>query len=220
MAGTKKALRHSGEQTRTALINSGLRLFGEKGFEATSTRDIAADSEANIASIAYHFSGKEGLRLACAEAIVAKFRGIAPPSLLAADPGDDDKKAALVIETAIIAMIRFFTVQPEARHIAAFVVREMINPGAVIDLIYAEMMYPLHCALCRAWGVATHRDPDSPATRLAVFTIIGQVIYFRLGMPMVTRRMGWKAVGPKEADQIIATIIGNLRTLIAAAKDK
>jgi len=219
MAGNRKTGSPSAEQTRAALIQSGLRLFGEKGFEATSTRDIAADAGANIASIAYHFGGKEGLRLACAEAIVAKFREIAGSSVLAPDPGADGDQATRVIETALVSMIRFFTLQPEARHIAAFVMREMIHPGAAIDLIYSEMVFPFHSALCRLWGVATHRDPESPASRLSVFAVIGQVIYFRLGQPIICKRMGWKAVGPKEADQIVAVVTGNLRTLISAAKD-
>ncbi len=216
---TEKNKRPSAEKTRAALIESGLRLFGERGFGATSTRGIAAGAGANIASIAYHFGGKEGLHMACAEAIVEKISEAAGLGVLASDPGDDAEKAAAIIETALIAMIRFFVVQPEAKYIAAFVMREMTHPSAALDLIYSRMFYPLHGALCRLWGAATDNDPDSPATRLAVFAVIGQVIYFRLGRPIICKRMGWKDMGPKEADQIIAVIAGNLKTLISAAKD-
>src|SRR5271157_3510955 len=59
------------EATRAALVRSGLDLFGAKGFEATSTREIAAGANANIAAIAYHFGGKDGLRAACADFVVA-----------------------------------------------------------------------------------------------------------------------------------------------------
>ena len=38
-----------------------MRGFGEKGFAATSIREIAALAGSNIASISYHFGGKEGL---------------------------------------------------------------------------------------------------------------------------------------------------------------
>ena len=75
MAETSKERRSSSQQTRAALIAAGLRLFGEKGFDATSTRDIAAAANTNIASIAYHFGGKEGLRLACAQARSEERRG-------------------------------------------------------------------------------------------------------------------------------------------------
>ncbi len=63
------------EQTRAALIHAALQLFGSKGFDATSTREIAALAKANIGSIAYHFGGKEGLRLAAADYIVETIQG-------------------------------------------------------------------------------------------------------------------------------------------------
>src|SRR5436305_14322020 len=55
------------EATRAALVRAALDLFADRGFEATSTREIAAAAGANIAAIAYHFGGKEGLRAACAD---------------------------------------------------------------------------------------------------------------------------------------------------------
>ena len=47
----------SADLTRLALIRAALTLFGSKGFDGTSTRDIAALANANIGSIAYHFGG-------------------------------------------------------------------------------------------------------------------------------------------------------------------
>ena len=80
-----------GEATRLALIRAALDLFGAKGFEAASTRAVAAAAGANLASIAYHFGGKEGLRLACADHVVQTIRGALAPALAtvgaaAADP--------------------------------------------------------------------------------------------------------------------------------------
>ena len=48
--------------TRTAIVEAAMRGFAEKGFAATGTREIAAMADTNVASIAYHFGGKEGLR--------------------------------------------------------------------------------------------------------------------------------------------------------------
>src|SRR5262245_38442922 len=80
----------SADQTRIALVHAALSLFGSKGFDGTSTRDIAAMANANIGSIAYHFGGKEGLRAACAEHIVETLRGIAGQAL---SEGVDDTPA-------------------------------------------------------------------------------------------------------------------------------
>ncbi|RUU04606.1 TetR family transcriptional regulator, partial [Mesorhizobium sp. USDA-HM6] len=63
------------DQTRAALVQAALKLFGRRGFDGTSTREIAAEAEANIGSIAYHFGGKEGLRAAAADFIVETIQG-------------------------------------------------------------------------------------------------------------------------------------------------
>src|SRR5690242_19209079 len=76
----------SAEQTRQALIRAGLRLFGENGFDGTSTRELAAAAHANIGSIAYHFGSKEGLRAACAGFIVETIKGMASQALASAGP--------------------------------------------------------------------------------------------------------------------------------------
>jgi TetR/AcrR family transcriptional regulator, regulator of cefoperazone and chloramphenicol sensitivity len=53
--------RAHGEQARQRLLDAALRLFANKGFAKTSTRDIAQAAGANIAAIRYYFTDKEGL---------------------------------------------------------------------------------------------------------------------------------------------------------------
>ena len=60
-----------GEETRAALISAALALYGDKGYEATSTREIAAAAKVNSAMIAYHFGGKEGVYSALVDRALA-----------------------------------------------------------------------------------------------------------------------------------------------------
>ena len=50
--------------------------------------------------------------------------------------------------------------------------------------------------------------------RLAVFAMIGQVVYFRIARPLVLRRMGWRSVGPAEAGRIADTLAANLHAAL------
>ncbi|MEM7393718.1 MAG: TetR/AcrR family transcriptional regulator, partial [Verrucomicrobiota bacterium] len=47
--------------TREKIVSVAERLFAERGFEATSMRDITDEAEVNLASVNYHFGSKEGL---------------------------------------------------------------------------------------------------------------------------------------------------------------
>lgn len=53
--------RADGVEARTRLLQEALRLFAEKGFAKTSTREIAEAASVNIASISYYFGDKAGL---------------------------------------------------------------------------------------------------------------------------------------------------------------
>ena len=60
-AESAKQTRSDGIQARQNLLACALRLFAEKGFARTSTREIALAAEANIGAISYYFGDKAGL---------------------------------------------------------------------------------------------------------------------------------------------------------------
>jgi AcrR family transcriptional regulator len=47
--------------TKTRIMDAAEKLFGEKGFDATSLRDITAEADVNLAAVNYHFQSKESL---------------------------------------------------------------------------------------------------------------------------------------------------------------
>ena len=209
------------EGTRQALIRAGLDLFGRNGFDATSTREIAQAAKVNSAGIAYHFGGTDGLRQACAEVIVARIQAVlvggATSVAIAVDPVDRDMAAEQLL-SLVDRMVAFLTTAPESELIARFVVREMLTPSPAFETIYGGLFEPVHRRVCQVWAAATGMAPEAPATRLAVFAAIGQVVYFRIARPAVTRRMGWDGVGPDEARAIAETIRRSVRASILACR--
>ena len=47
--------------TKERLLNAAGEIFAEKGFHATSVREICEKAGANLASVNYHFGSKENL---------------------------------------------------------------------------------------------------------------------------------------------------------------
>jgi AcrR family transcriptional regulator len=58
--------------TKTRILDAAEKLFADKGFYATSLRDITAEAEVNLAAVNYHFQSKDSL----IDAVIA--RRIAP----------------------------------------------------------------------------------------------------------------------------------------------
>nr|WP_230980266.1 CerR family C-terminal domain-containing protein [Oryzicola mucosus] len=211
------------EATRKALAMAALKLFGQQGFDGTSTREIAAEAKANIGSIAYHFGGKDGLRTAAADLIVEMIQTIAGPVLgkldaESAPAGRDEAEAQLY--AAVDRMVSFMVARPEAGDIVQFVLRELARPTEALDRIYDGLFEPLHRRLCLIWQRATDDEAEADATKLTVFTMIGQVIYFRIGREAVLRRMGWAEIGTAESAQIVDAVRTNLTAILAARKGK
>ncbi|TGQ86302.1 DUF1956 domain-containing protein [Mesorhizobium sp. M8A.F.Ca.ET.208.01.1.1] len=207
------------ELTRAALVRAALKLFGRQGFDGTSTREIAAEAGANIGSIAYHFGGKEGLRAAAADFIVETIQAVAGQALneQAATAGDPEAARAQLF-AALERMVGFVVASPQAGEIVQFVLRELSHPTAALDRIYDGVFEPAHRRLCLLWEQATGEPAESERTRLTVFTLIGQVIYFRIGREAVMRRMGWQDIGAAEAAKVVAATTDNLGAMLAARK--
>jgi TetR/AcrR family transcriptional regulator, regulator of cefoperazone and chloramphenicol sensitivity len=211
-----KKLPSGAEVTRNALIDAALRLFGERGYDAVSTREIADQAAANIGSIAYHFGGKPGLRLACARHVMERIGGLVMPLVSQPLPPLVPQQAETMMEQGLENFGRFLVVSPQASIYAAFIIREVMQPGDVIDLMYDAMIGPVHRRFCQLFGLATGLEAESEEVRLAVFSLLGQVLYFRIARPLVLKRMEWSGMGAPEADRLVAILRKNLKALIVA----
>ena len=210
------------DQTRLALIHAALTQFGRFGYDGATTRDIAAEAKANIGSIAYHFGGKEGLHEACARHIVETMQELARPVLTALpDAGSlQPDQAEALLRLALERMAGFVIGQPEAGAIVSFILRELDRPTAALDTVYTGVFEPVHRRFCEVWAAATGEDAESDATKIRVFTLIGQVVYFRIGREAVRRRMGWDRVGEAETAQVVEAAQANLAAILAASRGK
>lgn len=199
--------------TRTSLIGAGLHLFGQKGYEGTSTRELAGLAKTNIASINYHFGGKAGLRSACATAVTKRVSEVLDGAGVLQAP-ETAQAATGQIERLVRALVELIVGTPESQDMVAFMLREITGPGRIAETVYASFVEPRHKALCSLWATATGRDADDDEVKLAVFALIGQIVYFRIASAFVLRRMSWDVIGPGETRKVAAIVIANLRDAI------
>ncbi len=200
------------ETSRQRLIVAAIDLFGRRGLEATSTREIARAARVNIAGIAYHFGGKNQLYLACAEHIATTLKAGFATQMKSPAPG---LTAQEQLRLTIAGVAKLMLVTPSIAPFARFVLREHMEPGPALDTLYTGVMEPMHTRLCDLWAEATGRAADSERTKLQIFGLLSQVLVFRMARAGALRRMGWDELGPREFAMILENVNESLDALIA-----
>ena len=210
------------DTTKALLISAAFKLFAEKGYEGASTREIAAAAKTNIASINYHFGGKAGLRLACAETIVARFNRMhqdpeaihLPPSL--EEPQSQFENALLRQAVVILSL-------EEAQPIMRFMLREAHEEGEVFDHVYEHFANPIVTLLYQLFLQATERsdsETDREELKVAIFSLISMLAYFRIGEPVILRHQNWPSYQSEQIDIILKVLQNNIRTIVETYRRK
>jgi AcrR family transcriptional regulator len=203
---------------REKLLQAAIDLFGMRGFDGVSTRAIAARARVNIAGIAYQFGGKEELYRACTEYIAETVHARLVAGALQDTAGLHrlaPAEAVAALRAVISRFARFLLAAPELDRFARIVVREQMDPTPAFEPLYRLVFEPMHTRLCALWAAATGSDPGSEDVKLKVFTIISQLMFFRIARTAALRRLGWQAIGPDELARIEAVVMESLDASLA-----
>ncbi len=79
------------EQTREKLLEAGIYLFSQQGYDGTSTRQIEARAEVQRNLMTYHFGSKEEFWKACVAQLYGRMRSILGPAIVQSkdiEPGE------------------------------------------------------------------------------------------------------------------------------------
>lgn len=84
------------DETVPRLLEAAIRLFAHRGFAGASTRQIASEAGVNIATINYHFGGKQGLYQATIDRLYELALGLDPTPLSFVEGTAAERLEALV----------------------------------------------------------------------------------------------------------------------------
>ena len=193
-----------GEQTRRALITAAMTEFGRSGFDAASTRKLAAAAGVNQALIGYHFGGKRGLYLAVFEHIAGHMQAHLAPVAerildgLAALPEEETPRREIAVDMMMSLFEAFLEMigTDEAPAWVLLIVREQQNPTDAFDIIYDRLMSRLLAVLSRLVAVAGSMEPSSDACRVRTMMTLGQVLVFQVARSATSRHLAWTALTP------------------------
>ncbi|MGO8855345.1 MAG: CerR family C-terminal domain-containing protein [Steroidobacteraceae bacterium] len=214
-----------GSETRARLIAAAIRVFGERGFEAASTREIAAAASLNTPALQYYFNNKEGLYVACAEHIVSQAWAVMKEAVVGAERllnGVADDEELIEAFCAVQDKLADFSNGASGDWLL-WLAREQTGHGAASGFLLKHrkskrMTHVGRAMVARLMG-RSMRDPESLIHELA---LNGHLLHFRLMRGNALRALGWKDIDA-EGLVLIKRVarqhsVASLRAIIAARK--
>jgi TetR/AcrR family transcriptional regulator, regulator of cefoperazone and chloramphenicol sensitivity len=209
-----------GDETRQRIIEAAIDLFGERGFAAASTRDIAARAGVNAPALQYYFENKEGVYCACAEYIAASvWAGFEPVVRRATEMLADETDIARLIDAFVaiqetIAEKLFF--KPPTPSLRLFLVREQMGqePPIAAEILHEGLRKPLNSACAKLVSKIGGTAIDDPVTQIRAASLIGQLAIFHTSPRSTLRMLGWNEIDAAKGEFIKTTILAQTRVLL------
>jgi AcrR family transcriptional regulator len=132
--------------TKTRILDAAEKLFGKKGFEETSLRDITAEAQVNLAAVNYHFQSKESL----IDAVI--LRRLAPLNrrrMELLDAAGETPSVEQVVEAFLAPLI-----EADIAHVVPLVGRVFSNPAQFAVRVFQKELAPVARRFDQAIGVA------------------------------------------------------------------
>lgn len=193
-----------GRLTRERLLAEALRLFAESGYAGVGIREVAAAAETNIASIAFHFSSKEGLYRAVIEQMAGELArlhqaAITTATAQSAAAGEDAGKRAQRIVTDLIT--RLLT-SNRSRWMTLLLQREFITPTPFFNIIYESTIEPTLTALAALIQEINGQPQSSTGNKVLAFSLFIMTSAFQRNRNTFLRFIEKDAYSPEDIETI------------------
>jgi|GEM_PF-1833658 len=194
----RKKTSSSGSAKKELLIAEAERIFADKGFHATSIRDIACATDSNVAMIYYYFRNKEDLYLQILDDTFRKMSECIQESIEAA--GDEEERIRLVIRTYIAFM-------GTRKHIPRIMAREMAEGGEHFAIIMQRYLSRNYAAVHDTIKSGIDRGLFSPVDpSLSPLCMIGMMVFFFVASPTIKRILNRQDYDIQFLEQITAQV--------------
>ena len=203
--------RCKGQNTREALINAALHLFGERGFDGTSTRALAQAAGCNIGLITFHFHSKQGLYLAARERLKNHLyeciHPITEKFLQIASLPTDEASFISAMEAELQNILKSLLEYSSNQEYFLLLRRSLRAEDMESKKLYEEVFLPLYQVLEKMLN--TFRPRCKKENSLRAFLAIDTVISILRDYPSIYAATGYSA-NAQEDSSILAKILWNI----------
>lgn len=199
--------------TRQRLIEAGLRVFGRRGYEGATTRQLAREAGVNCAAIPYHFKGKQGLYSAVIEFMAHRAEARLLPVLQQVTEQLDDGQIARTelpsLVGRLLSAVVTMALSPDGQLWRPMIMREQLDPTPDFEVLYCRVMGRVHSLCSQIVGQYVGAPSDSEEVIIRAHTLLGQAIGFMTAQAVILRRLGVTALEEHHLERV-ASILGEM----------
>ena len=183
----------SAEKIKKRILDSAERLFARKGFHNTSLREITCEAGVNIASVNYHFGGREAL---IREVILRRLVPINEERLRLlhsvrqeAEHGATPLTARIILQAFLQPSVNFLRIEPAANDFVRIMGQGMADPDETIRKLFMEQVRPVFRTMADLLSMALPVLPRS-VIHLRLHCFIGSFAHWMRLMGSVSLLSG------------------------------
>ncbi len=213
------------KNSKKRLFETARHLFALKGYQETSTRDIAQKAKVNISAITYYFGGKLGLYRAVLSDIACRVRTELSEktehalTLLANEEAPSQEAETLLLEL-ISDLCSLLCSKRLPNEDAVIFLREYSAPGEAFDTLYRELISPVYKLFSDLIVSATGNVLNNEDAALYTFQLFAQMFVFQSRKQTILEHLGWQEYTEREIKKITDMISDHTRAILALYKNK
>jgi AcrR family transcriptional regulator len=197
-------------------------MFGERGFEAASTRDIATSAGVNAPALQYYFDNKEGVYLACVEHIAKRIweatSDVASQAEHALAENLDDATLIEAFCDVQGKLAEFMFTMKDAAEWRLFMARLQSGEGPVagFQFIYQHVSGRMSRVLSGIVSRLLGRPADDEETLVRTMMLGGQAHVFQMARRSVLTKLNWDKIDERRHQLLQQVLREHTRVLLRA----
>ncbi len=185
------------DPTRERLLEVAGPVFADRGYQATTIREICAGARANVSAVNYYFGDKLGLYTEVLQQSVRAAQLIAVKNTL-----DQNMPSQEILRALIRARLRSINGKDLPDWHSRLLAHELAQPTPALRQLIDKVTRPIYKRLLELIGGIIGLPPNDENTRLCAISVVGQVLAYVMPGPLLAEIWPELKMTPKQVERI------------------
>jgi AcrR family transcriptional regulator len=189
------------DPTRERLLEVAGPIFADRGYQATTVREICAGAGANVAAINYHFGDKLGLYTEILRQSMRDAQFLAVQNALNQNTTPENILRAL-IRARLRSLLGKNQSDWHSRLHSRLLAQEVAHPTPALRKLIKEVTRPIYKRILELIGGMIGLPADDENTSLCAISVVGQVFAYTLPGPLLAELWPQLKMSPEQVERI------------------